>query len=751
VRPGTAAAAAALAGCVCLVAREARAVSPVLWTVETLEEFERGKPDGVALGATGELTLGPAISALNVPPLEQSSEPFLWCLAADGKGTVYAGGGKSGTIYRVPKGGVGSVYYETGDLAVHALVVDRDVLYAATLPEGRIVRVTGESKGETWYQPEDRYVWGLALGPKGELYAATGERGIVYKITGQGKAEVFFDSEEFHIVSLAIDAQGNLLAGSDGKGLLYRITPQGKATVLYDAPLREIAALAVDAKGAVYAAAIGAESEPPPLPLILPNPVLGREAAPPGLPGQPPLQVPGISEEPTPRVTVTTLGGTVVASSPARSEVYRIDPDGTVVSVWSSPTELAYALVIDAAGRPVIGTGEPARVRVLTAPRQSVLLAKLPPSQVTALLPSGRQLIAATSNIGRLYLLDPAQADSGSYLSEAQDALTTARWGRIAWRAAVPSGSKVEIATRTGNSATPDATWSDWSQVYANADGSAITSSAARFLQWRARLQRQGKGNGDGPTLQSVSVAYLQANLPPQAKRLTLLPPGVVRERSTPSADVDPESLAYTGVRGGPLSAGRADSGASDLKKLYARGQRAFEWEADDPNGDPLSYDLWFRGEGETAWKPLARGLRDAYFAFDSMSLPDGLYRVRLDVSDAPGNAADQAKSASLQSETFLVDNTAPVVQVTARKAAKGGTTLEINATDGFGPLSRAEASLDAARWTPLSPVDGVGDSRTESYTLPLERLRPGEHTAIVRVFDLLGNVGSGKATFTTE
>ncbi|HEV8121411.1 MAG TPA: hypothetical protein VGQ67_10490, partial [Candidatus Polarisedimenticolia bacterium] len=74
-----------------------------------------------------------------------------------------------------------------------------------------------------------------------------------------------------------------------------------------------------------------------------------------------------------------------------------------------------------------------------------------------------------------------------------------------------------------------------------------------------------------------------------------------------------------------------------------------------------------------------------------------------------------------------------------------------INATDGFGPLSRAEASLDAARWTPLSPVDGVGDSRTESYTLPLEGLRPGEHTAIVRVFDLLGNVGSGKATFTTE
>src|SRR5262249_199203 len=157
------------------------------------------------------------------------------------------------------------------------------------------------------------------------------------------------------------------------------------------------------------------------------------------------------------------------------------------------------------------------------------------------------------------------------------------------------------------------------------------------------------------------------------------------------------------------------------------RGQRAFEWEADDPNGDTLSYDLWFRGDGEMAWKPLARGLRETYFAFDSMSLPDGLYRVRLDVSDAPGNAAHHAKSARVTSETFLVDNRAPVVQVSARKGGKGsGAVLEITATDGFGPLGRAEASLDAARWTPLSPVDGVGDSRNESYHLALESLRPG-------------------------
>ncbi|HZN04995.1 MAG TPA: hypothetical protein VFD06_15530, partial [Candidatus Polarisedimenticolia bacterium] len=337
-------------------AAPARAVSPVLWTTETLDDFEKGKPDGIALGAPGELTLSPALLGLNVPALEQSSEPFLWSVAVDSKGTVYAGGGRNGTVYRVPKGGAGSAWFESGALAVHAIVVDKsDAVFAATLPEGRVVRITGEGKGETWYQPEDRYIWDLALGPKGELYAATGERGIIYRITGLGKAEVFFDSPEFHIVSLAVDAQGNVLAGSDGKGLLYRITPQGKASVLYDSPLREIAAVAVDPKGAIYAAALGTEGEAPTLPLLIPQTMpIGREQVP-GLPGQPPVQVPGIAEEPSARVTVTTVSASLVPTGPPpRSEVYRVDPDGTVVTLWSSPTEVAYALSIDAAGRPVL-------------------------------------------------------------------------------------------------------------------------------------------------------------------------------------------------------------------------------------------------------------------------------------------------------------------------------------------------------------------------------------------------------------
>jgi sugar lactone lactonase YvrE len=744
-------AAAAAAVAILFGAQTAPAVTPVLWTTETLDDFEHGKPDGVAIGAAGDLTLSPALTSLNVPALDSSADPFLWSLALDSKGTLYAGGGKSGSVYRVPKNGAGSVWFETGDLAVHALAVDRgDVLYAGTLPQGKIYRITGEGKGEVYYQPEDRYIWALATGPKGELYAATGERGIVYRVTGQGKADVFFDSEEFHIVALAVDSQGNLIAGSDGKGLLYRITPQGKATVLYDSPLREIAAVAVDARGTVYAAAIGLEGENPPLPFLQPSVVpQGREPAPAGLPGQPPVVLPGIEEQPTPSVTVTTVSALVTTQGPPpKSEIYRVDPDGTVVTLWSSPSEIAYSLALDAQGRLLIGTGEPGRVRLITGVSQSSLVARIPPSQVTALAVSGKQVFVASSNVGRLYVLDPAEGQSGTYLSAAWDAQSVARWGRIGWRATLPSGGKIEITTRTGNSAVPDATWSDWSQPYATSEGSPIASPAGRFLQWRARLNRQS--GGESPVLSSVSVAYVQSNLPPAVKRLTLQPPGIVRERPQSPPDVDPEQLAFTGIR---TSADAARSqGAAPEKKVYVRGMRSFDWEADDPNNDALAFDLWFRGDGEAVWKPLARGLREPYFAFDSMQLPDGLYRVRLDATDAPSNAGDTARTATLTGESFLIDNTPPAVQVTARKGSKGGSvTIEVSATDNIGPIARADASLDAARWILVPPADGVSDSRSETYALPLDGLRPGEHTVIFRVTDLLGNVGAGKATFTVD
>jgi len=303
------------------------------------------------------------------------------------------------------------------------------------------------------------------------------------------------------------------------------------------------------------------------------------------------------------------------------------------------------------------------------------------------------------------------------------------------------------MATRSGNSGVPDATWSDWSPVYANPEGSAVSSPSARFLQWRARLVRPGAGAS--PSLLAGSVAYLPSNLPPMLKRISVERPGIVRERLPYSAEPEAQDLAFTGIRLSPDSNAPATQPISD-KRVYVRGMRALDWDAEDPNGDALSFDLSFKSDGESSWKPLAKGLRDSYFAFDSTQLPDGLYRVRIEASDSPSNPAGQSKSASQVSDPFLVDNTPPAIQVTARKTGRDAV-IEASATDTLGPIARAEYSLDAARFITVSPTDGVSDSRSETYSFSLASLRPGEHTVIVKVTDLLGNTGAGKTTFTSD
>ena len=98
-------------------------------------------------------------------------------------------------------------------------------------------------------------------------------------------------------------------------------------------------------------------------------------------------------------------------------------------------------------------------------------------------------MLFATSNPGKVLRLSPARADRGTYTSDVRDAQTVATWGAIRWQAPAPPGTRVEISTRSGNTRTPDETWSDWSAgVRRSPEGSPITSPRARYLQWRAVL-----------------------------------------------------------------------------------------------------------------------------------------------------------------------------------------------------------------------------------------------------------------------
>ena len=242
------------------------------WEQSKFEDLSKGTATGVAIRSTGGLELAPAFKAISTTP-----STYIWSIAADQSGNLYAATGAPARVYRITPQGQSSTIFEPQELQVQALAVDKNgVLYAATNPDGKVYRIerlaspaaakgkepatikaASEFSASVYFDPGTKYIWDLAFDNAGNLYVATGDHGEIYRVTPKGEHSVFFKSDEAHIRVLAVDAQGNLIAGSDGSGLVYQIKPSGEGFVLYSAPKKEITALAIDKAGNIYAAGVG--------------------------------------------------------------------------------------------------------------------------------------------------------------------------------------------------------------------------------------------------------------------------------------------------------------------------------------------------------------------------------------------------------------------------------------------------------------------------------------------------------------
>ena len=404
-----------------------------------------------------------------------------------------------------------------------------------------------------------------------------------------GKAEILLASSETHITALAVDPAGNVYAGSSPGGILYRIDPAGKVFVLHDSPYREVKSLDVGKDGSLYAAAIdGKEKEEPvrPAPAIpsVPGPagegtVTVTESfaiVPPGVPAPAP--------SPRPLESARTAGGS------RRARVLRLLPSGEVDTLWSSAEETPHALLRTEDGL-LVGTGNKGKIYRVRDDRTWSMIATLPAQQVTAALrgPDGATLLA-TSNPGKVFELGAAPVARGTFTSKVKDTETVSSWGRLRWEATLPAGAAVEVQTRSGNTGTPDSTWSDWSAPYARQDGDPITSESARFLQ--VKVVMAGK-DGASPVLDSISAAYLQRNLRPQVQTVTVHPPGEVFQKPL-SISGEMEILGLEPGQGPEPPPGVATQrlamppATTYSRKLYQKGIQTFSWKADDPNGDTL-------------------------------------------------------------------------------------------------------------------------------------------------------------------
>lgn len=705
---------------------------PIIWETSGRAELLKGDARGVSISDTGVLMLAPRLTEVF-----NTEQAFVWSSAVDAQGNVYLGTGHDGKIFRVTADGRGSLLYDAAELDVTAIAVARDgAIYAGTSPDGKVYRITSDGHAEVFFDPGDKYIWSLALLNDGSLAVGTGDSGKLYRVRAAGakpESSLLIATNQTHVISLAVTAQGDLIAGTDPGGLVLRISPEGKAFALFDARLREIHALAPAADGSIYALALSEAASTvrqptPPAPTPQPADATGA--------GTTSVTITAIDESGVPIAQPGQPARSRTDISTARSAVFRILPDGGADVVWSSPSITAFAIAPSSqAGSVLIGTADKGRIYSVTNDGRDTLLLQSTEGQVSSFLVRGNQMFAASSNQGKLFRFGPELVAEGSFESPVRDAKLTASWGRIWWR----GNGNVELQTRSGNGERPDATWSEWSSVYRNPDGNPILSPRARFIQWRATLRSAGSGQ---TWMEDTSLAYLPRNVAPEVLAISSLPIGVgLQQLAQIQVDPNVESSGLDPSLFGTVA-------QVPPRRIFQRGARSFQWQAEDRNGDTLEYSIYYRPLNETTFRLLKDKLRDNFYTIDGATLADGRYIIKIVASDAPDNPQGQALTGERLSEPVDIDNTPPVLRVvTAPQSGGAGNRVVFEVDDATGKIKRGDFSLDGTPWTPLFPDDGIADSGHERYSIDLPVLASGEHTVSLRAFDGSGNVGTLSVT----
>jgi len=706
-------------GGVALVAsdvHDARAVGTRTFDLDTMDKLSGGEQKGTAITSSGEVEAGWATTKTTL--VKATS---IWSALPRPDGSVLLGGGPEGRVLKVDAAGKETVVAETGSLAVTALVEGPgNKIYAATLPDGEIFIVDpnasvginpsapGAAKPKAWTKLPSDHVWALVYDKKrNELFAGTGPDGKIYRVDAAGKSQVFYDADDSQVVSLAISPSGTLYAGTSSKGLLLAINAAGRAEVVQDFSGHEVKSI-----GFVSATAPAAPPKP------------GAPAAPKAAATTDTLycivnEYP-VPPEPAKRFGLPTKQPGAAFDPPrpgkGKGELWKVSglmPDGT----GGKPEKLTndinthyFSLAVDSAakaGAPVayVGTGNDGRVVAVDDAHGTSVVAKAESRQIGAIYVApggvGKGSWFAAGDAASFHRVTGIGGADATWTSKTLDAGLKAKFGKLTWRASVANA--IELQTRTGNTSSPDDSWSGWSNPI-NAPAK-VGSPAGRFVQIRARW----KGNG-AAVLRGISLSFVTDNLR-----------AIVTEVSTPTK--------------GALSTGIPSSGTDVPSKSSTT---RLSWKVDNPDNDSLRYRVWYRKEESTIWRNITKDdepISSSDYTWNTEALAEGWYRVRVEASDEMANPIGTQLKHALDSAPFVVDNTPPSIL----KIALVNGKLTADVVDGVGPIVRLEVQIDGkAPWKPVTSTDGILDDAHEAVDTALGIT--GSHVVALRAYDAAGN-----------
>ncbi len=714
-------------------------------------ELLKGEVEDVVVSSKGAIQLGRSAEVL-VSEFEDINEPWsINCIVATGP-AIYFGTSPNGGIYKYSLGKLERIYpaesnnnpgarkgrseagspqevkdsnaedVEKGEVVEAEEHLTNEHIFAMAMDvSGRLLAgISGRrcrlirfraGKMETILEPNDaKYIFSITTDAKGNIYLGTGPEGKVYMLDSFGKnAQVIYESKDKNILSLTADSDGFVYAGSDGRGLIYKINPATRtASVLYDSDEPEITALLLTEESDLYAAATSAKvvqtqakfatqlSLAAGRPEETSDDKEGNKTS--GTSRK--LEIANTrktsDEEQVKRPSVIPKG----AKPGTISFIYRITGAGYVTEEFRAAAVLF--CLAEQQGQLFVGTGNDAELFSIepATEQQAIVYEDEKASQITAATVYGDEVYLGTANPAKLIKLSKKFAAEGTYSSDLIDAGQPARWGKLQIEAEIPSGCKVLAACRSGNvKDVNDPSFSQWSEPVEVKEPIELDCPVGRFCQYKLVLQ--SPEGSESPVVREIAVANMVPNLAPKVESVEV----------------------------------------SRLEAAGKEGVFKIEYKAEDENKDKLVYKIDFRKIGRSNWIEIEDETEAANFEWDSKTVEDGRYEIRVTASDEKSNTSTTKLSGSRVSDPVVVDNTAPVISKADVKVQKAKVTLNLAATDEFTVIGQVQYTVDSnTDWIGTMPEDLVYDTRKENFVIVIEDLKAGEHIVSVKVSDDVGN-----------
>lgn len=648
------------------------------FTLTRAQAFNKGERENITVTQEGYLKLSSSLKKYY-----KNNDLLINDIVSDKSGNIYFATGNEGKIYKRTPNGKVKLFFNTKSLNVVSLAISNKGIYAAVIPESQIWFISFSGKAKKIAKFSEKYIWEIEINSKGDLYVVCGDKAALYKVNHTGnKTLIYKNTKDNHFQALKI-YKNLVYFASQGIGALYQYNEDTKKVkVIYETYEKEITAIDVNSLGEVFF-------------------VTGTTNK---------LKLPRNNFDYTDTFVRQLKGPKKLSKNTKylKNSVYVYNTRKVVEKLFTKNNFLFHSISVVGKRNVFIGSGTMGVIFKITSSGKAYYLYRLDENQILCFYKINKNnVLVGTGNPGRAYLMSTSFAKKGTYTSPVYDAKADARWGKINVEMSQPNGTSIVLETRTGNTSSPDNTWSNWSNC---GEENQIKSPEGRYLQYRLTLKTSVRNRS--PEIWKILIPFVRNNRAPQIATF-VFKRGVARKKT----------------------------GSRDFNICR------LSWSSFDPDHDPLWYRLYVKPKGFTRWTLLIEKTKKLSVTFDSRMFPDGVYEFKVLASDSLNNPASHVLQGEKISNPIIIDNTPPEVRsINIRKVSNKKWTLSFSCIDKLSNIAKVQISVNYGNWKIISPKDGIFDSKKENFYYEIllknyEKIVNGENSIVLKIYDLSGNM----------